>query len=348
MSILLHIILFVSFIASASAAETVAVLDFKSLLTDKDLGVAVAEILKTELAGQGQYTIVERGMLEQILEEQALQLSGAVDTDTAVKIGKLTGANIVVTGSIVKTGEMYTINSRFIEVETGIVKIGKNIRGQGEGQISNMVQQLALVISGKTVVTEDHAPATETPGASVPEETTEISQDEEALTQRALKFPLPPGRSNVLMLLKSFVGPARFGQLQFQVRDIKNGYLRFSTPASDLFDEHFVLFRRKDDKAVVAYSYLACGPVCAQELSFFLLADDAFVKVTEVVISEEIWAEIQRRVAERGENMEYAGPLFVLPRYGTTIAVRLADDGEATETKLLDLAWNGIRFKLKD
>ena len=157
LSILLHSILFVLLIHSSSFAETVAVLDFKSLMTDDELGVAVAEILKTELAGLGEYTIIERGMLEQILEEQALQLSGAVDTDTAVKIGKLVGANVVVTGSIVKTGDMYTINSRFIDVETGIVNVGKNIRGQGENQISNMVQQLALILTGNAVVTEEPA-----------------------------------------------------------------------------------------------------------------------------------------------------------------------------------------------
>ncbi len=158
------ILMFVSclFTFSAHAGEKVAVLDFKSILAPEDLGIAVAEILRTELVGLGDYTVIERGMLEQVMQEQSLQLTGAVDSETAVEIGKLVGAKLVVTGSIVKTGSVYTINARFIDVETSIAKVGQNIRGQGEDEISNMVHQLALIITGKAVVTEDTVPAEKT------------------------------------------------------------------------------------------------------------------------------------------------------------------------------------------
>ena len=142
----------------AVSGEKVAVLDFKSIMASEELGVAVAEILRTELVGIGDYTVIERGMLEQLLSEQQLQLTGAVDSETAVEIGKLVGAKLVVIGSIVKTGSVYTINSRFIDVETGVAKVGQNIRGQGEDQISNMVHQLALIIAGKTVTEEPPQP----------------------------------------------------------------------------------------------------------------------------------------------------------------------------------------------
>ena len=147
------------FTFSAYAGEKVAVLDFKSILASEELGTAVAEILRTELVGLGNYTVIERGMLEQVMQEQSLQLTGAVESETAVKIGKLVGAKLVVIGSIVKTGSVYTINARFIDVETGIVKVGQNIRGEGEDQISNMVHQLALIITGKTVITEETSAA---------------------------------------------------------------------------------------------------------------------------------------------------------------------------------------------
>lgn len=135
--------------------EKVAVLDFKSIMAPEELGMAVAEILRTELIGMEDYTIVERGMLESIIEEQALQLSGVMDSATAVEIGRLAGADLVVTGSLVKTGSVYTINARFIEVETGIARVGQNIRGEGDDEISNMVHQLALVITGQTVAAEE-------------------------------------------------------------------------------------------------------------------------------------------------------------------------------------------------
>ena len=131
---------------SAQAGEKLAVLDFQSIIASEELGMAVAEILRTELVGLGDYSLIERGMLQQIIKEQELQLSGAIDSETAVEIGKLAGAKIVVTGSIVKTGSVYTINARFVDVETGVAKVGQNIRGQGEDEISNMVHQLALII----------------------------------------------------------------------------------------------------------------------------------------------------------------------------------------------------------
>ena len=49
--------------SSAVSGEKVAVLDFKSIMAPEDLGVAVAEILRTELVGIGDYTVIERGML---------------------------------------------------------------------------------------------------------------------------------------------------------------------------------------------------------------------------------------------------------------------------------------------
>lgn len=160
-SLILGILLISFFSCSAHAGEKVAVLDFKSILAPPELGMAVAEILRTELIGVGDYTVIERGMLEGLIKEQELQLTGAVDSETAVAIGKLVGAQLVVIGSIVKTGSVYTINSRFIDVETGIARIGQNIRGQGEDQISHMVHQLALIIAGKTVTTEELIPEPE-------------------------------------------------------------------------------------------------------------------------------------------------------------------------------------------
>jgi curli biogenesis system outer membrane secretion channel CsgG len=115
-------------------------------MVPEELGIAVAEILRTEIVGLGQYTVIERGMVEQVLQEQELQLTGAVDSETAVELGKLMGAQFVIIGSIVKTGTVYTINSRVIDVETGVVKIGENVQGQGEDDIPAMIQKLTLKV----------------------------------------------------------------------------------------------------------------------------------------------------------------------------------------------------------
>jgi hypothetical protein len=131
-------------------------------------------------------------MLEQLLKEQELQLTGVVDSETAVEIGKLVGAQLVVIGSIVKTGTVYTINSRFIDVETGIAKVGQNIRGQGEDQISNMVRQLALIIAGKTVTTEELFPDAEAPISPAEGATQLFSFEDDREVQQWSPWGQPP------------------------------------------------------------------------------------------------------------------------------------------------------------
>jgi len=132
--------------------DTVAVLNFKSIMAPPEMGFAVAEILRTELVRFGEYTVIERGRLDQILKEQAFQHTGAVNTDTAVNIGNIVGANYVITGSIIKTGNIYIINSRLINAESGVVKDGDIIRTDNEESISYMIRELALNIKSMTNV----------------------------------------------------------------------------------------------------------------------------------------------------------------------------------------------------
>ena len=130
--------------------DTVAVLNFQSIMAPSEMGFAVAEILRTELVRFGEYTVIERGRLDQILKEQAFQHTGAVNTDTAVNIGNIVGANYVITGSVIKTGNIYIINSRLINAESGVVKDGDILRTDNEESISYMIRELALNIKSMT------------------------------------------------------------------------------------------------------------------------------------------------------------------------------------------------------
>ncbi len=139
-------------LAQKRPRERVAVLTFKAIGAPAEMGEAVAEILRTELVDVGKFELVERGQIEALIREQKLQMKDLFDAKTAVEIGRLSGAKLVVIGSIVKLGNTYTLNSRFIDVATGVVQIGKNIRGNSENEISIMCRQLAYIIAGKTYV----------------------------------------------------------------------------------------------------------------------------------------------------------------------------------------------------
>jgi len=87
-------------------------------LSKKRVDFAVGELLANQLLKQGFYKITERAQLEEVLREQKLGLSGAVDSKTASGIGKLLGTRLLVLGNVVKMGNSYQITAKLIETET--------------------------------------------------------------------------------------------------------------------------------------------------------------------------------------------------------------------------------------
>jgi len=74
----------------------------------------------------GKVRVVDRKNIEQIMEEYKFQASALTDENTAVEIGKLSGADIIVIGSINYVGKMFYLNIKLINVETGEI-IGSSI-----------------------------------------------------------------------------------------------------------------------------------------------------------------------------------------------------------------------------
>lgn len=70
----------------------------------RNVGTGVAEMMVTALAETKKYTLIEREKLQAVLDEQKLGASGAVTAQTAAKIGRLLGANYIITGAITEFG----------------------------------------------------------------------------------------------------------------------------------------------------------------------------------------------------------------------------------------------------
>jgi curli biogenesis system outer membrane secretion channel CsgG len=65
-----------------------------------DIGEGMAEMLTTALVQTGQYRVLERQQINDVLGEQDLGASGRVDPATAAKIGKVLGAQYLVYGTV--------------------------------------------------------------------------------------------------------------------------------------------------------------------------------------------------------------------------------------------------------
>jgi curli biogenesis system outer membrane secretion channel CsgG len=140
---------------AASKKIKVAVMNFRNdsqwRYWGEGLGQAANNEFVTQLDRTGHFTLIEREQLQAILGEQSLGASGAVAQSTAAKIGKLTGAQLIMTGSITsfsikKQGGSFMgvgaakgkaeskLDVRFIDTTTGetvLTAVGSGSKGMG-------------------------------------------------------------------------------------------------------------------------------------------------------------------------------------------------------------------------
>ncbi|PKL23749.1 MAG: hypothetical protein CVV47_13130 [Spirochaetae bacterium HGW-Spirochaetae-3] len=87
-----------------------------------DSGLLIlADLVRREISIAPGFSLVERGNVEALLEEQEMRLSDAFDASDPVRIGRLIGARSYMVGRIGLLGTLYIISLRMIDVETGAV-----------------------------------------------------------------------------------------------------------------------------------------------------------------------------------------------------------------------------------
>ncbi|MGH7230265.1 MAG: CsgG/HfaB family protein [Nitrospiraceae bacterium] len=81
----------------------------------------MTDMLVAKLARNPSLLVVQRERLEEVIREQAFQLSGRVADESAVRVGRLTGATVLVTGSISLMDGLLRIDAQLSGVEQGTV-----------------------------------------------------------------------------------------------------------------------------------------------------------------------------------------------------------------------------------
>ena len=91
---IISLVLLLIFTASTAAADfkknKIAVLDFQMQgkhYQDNDMGAIVAEWLITALVKEGRFDVIERRLLQKILAEHQLAMSGVVDDKSISELG---------------------------------------------------------------------------------------------------------------------------------------------------------------------------------------------------------------------------------------------------------------------
>jgi curli biogenesis system outer membrane secretion channel CsgG len=97
-------LLFFASVGQGSSKPSIGVADFRNDTSAAwwygGAGSDLSGVLTNELAGTEKFRVVERSKLGPVLDEQNLGASGRVSKGTAAKIGKLTGAQYLVMGTV--------------------------------------------------------------------------------------------------------------------------------------------------------------------------------------------------------------------------------------------------------
>jgi TolB-like protein len=105
---------------TAKNKTTIAVVEFADLEGNvTNFGRFMAEELITRLHETEKFKVIERQLLNQVIKEQKLTLSGIVDPASAQQLGRVLGVDAIVSGSITDLGKTVRVNARLISTETG-------------------------------------------------------------------------------------------------------------------------------------------------------------------------------------------------------------------------------------
>ena len=103
------------------------------------------------------FTVVDRRELDAIRTERDFQWSGEVNDDSAVAIGKIVGAQTIVSGAVGRLGDGYRIRIRALEVQTA------QVQGQFNRNMASSPIITALVASGGSRTAQATPSASATP-----------------------------------------------------------------------------------------------------------------------------------------------------------------------------------------
>jgi TolB-like protein len=138
-----------------STAPVVAVLYFDNNSFGKDradyegLGKGIADLLITDMASNPAMRVVERDRIQSILQEQTLVSTKSVDPQTAVRLGKLLGAQYMVTGGFMSDGKgTLLVTSRVINVETGVIMDPMRLQSKGD-DVLGLIAQLSTKLNSE-------------------------------------------------------------------------------------------------------------------------------------------------------------------------------------------------------
>jgi len=124
--------------------KTIAILNFQSKGVSEEEAATLTHRFSTEVFRTNAVRLVERELMVEILKEQGFQQSGCVSNECVVEIGALLGVQQMISGSIGRVGDTYTIDIELISVQTGEIINSHNLKYKG--QIDGLIIEIEILV----------------------------------------------------------------------------------------------------------------------------------------------------------------------------------------------------------
>jgi TolB-like protein len=136
-------------LVAQAAKPTVAIMYFNNNVITKDardydgLSKGLPDFLITEMSANSAIRVVERDQVQKLIDEQKLVGAGNVDRESAVKVGKLLGAQHMIFGGFMADPKgNFRIDARAVNVETGAIEFTDRVQDRSDN-ILVLIGQLA-------------------------------------------------------------------------------------------------------------------------------------------------------------------------------------------------------------
>ena len=135
-------------VVQAQARPVVAVLYFDNNSIGRDardydgVGKGMAELLTNDLLASTRVSVVERERIQALLVEQNLTREKTIDPATAIRLGRIVGAQYMIHGAFMSDGRgQVVLTARTVNVETSAISNPTRVTARGD-DVLGMIAQL--------------------------------------------------------------------------------------------------------------------------------------------------------------------------------------------------------------
>jgi hypothetical protein len=123
----------------------------------------ITDIVRTKLRGCGQFDLVEKSKMEEILKLQGIQQTGCTEAECAANVGKILNVKKMVVGGLGKLGAAFRLSLRVVDVETAVIEAeDEEKQTVKEEDLDQLVPPLVMRLCPRIRMVGKAAPAGET------------------------------------------------------------------------------------------------------------------------------------------------------------------------------------------